>query len=231
MRLLTWNLERKKPTSPTGRVGVDHLFGQAPDVMVLTESRLSFPAGDGYLVASESWGDDDERKVVMWSRAPWTDVDMAGAAALPPGRFVAATTDTDAGPVRVFGVCISWHMANVRYGNRNRRPWEDHIAYCHALGDLVEQADAAIPLVVAGDFNQRVPAKSPESAHAVALERSLASLELLTTETVAGVEKPGIDHIAVRGVTASRTWGWSNVVGGIRCSDHTGAGVDLTPES
>ncbi len=69
VRILTWNLERKKPTTPTGREGIDYLHGQSPDAMVLTESRLSFPAADGHLVSSETWGDEDERKVVMWSRA------------------------------------------------------------------------------------------------------------------------------------------------------------------
>ncbi len=130
VRILTWNLERKKPTTPTGREGIDYLHGQSPDAMVLTESRLSFPAADGHLVSSETWGDEDERKVVMWSRACLRRMYLLA-------------------------------MANVRYGNRNRRPWEDHISYCEALSVLIASSNPSIPLVVAGDLNQRIPGTSP----------------------------------------------------------------------
>ena len=92
MRVATWNLERKRPNTPTGAAGVAHLTSLDAEILVLTESRVSFPAGDGHLVASQSWGDADERKVVMWSARPWTAVDDVGATDLPPGRFVAATT-------------------------------------------------------------------------------------------------------------------------------------------
>ena len=156
MRIATWNLERKKPTSPNGAAAVDHLRSLDPDVMVLTEARRSFPDAGGHMVWSRSWGSDDELKVLMWSAASWTDVDDFGSADLPAARFVAGTTETPIGPVRVMGVCISWHMANVRHGDRNRRSWEDHITYCGALRRLIEARDPSLPLIVAGDYNHAV---------------------------------------------------------------------------
>lgn len=57
MRIATWNLERKRPTSTTGAKAIEHLFSLDADVMVLTEARRSFPAGDGHVVWSESWGE------------------------------------------------------------------------------------------------------------------------------------------------------------------------------
>ena len=178
------------------------------------------------MVWSRSWGSDDERKVVMWAKHPWTDVDDLGSADLPAARFVAGTTETPIGPVRVMGVCISWHMANVRHGDRNRRSWEDHITYCGALRRLIEARDPSLPLIVAGDYNQRIPS-TRGGAQVEAMESLLETVELLTGGEVDGWEKPGIDHIAVRGLTPERVEGWPNVIDGVRCSDHGGALADL----
>ncbi len=226
MRIATWNLERKKPTSPNGAAAVDHLRSLAPDVMVLTEARRSFPEDDAHMAWSRSWGSDDERKVVMWSKHPWTDVDDLGSAELPAARFVAGTTETPIGPVRVMGVCISWDMANVKYGDKNRRPWEDHITYCGVLRELIEAHDPSLPLIVAGDYNQRIP-PTRGGAQVGAMASLLETVDLMTGGEVDGWEKPGIDHIAVRGLTPERVQGWPNVVDGVRCSDHGGAFADL----
>lgn len=228
-RIATWNLERKKPTTPTGIAGVQHLESLDADVLVLTESRLSYPAGQGYTVGSQSWGDVDERKVLMWSAQPWTDVDDVGSVDFPPSRFVAATTDTPTGPVRVFGVCISWHMANVQYGNRNRRPWQDHTTYCRALRRLIGEYDRSLPLVVAGDFNQRLSnAKLGTSQRAVEIARAFESIDIVTADPVPGWDRPENDHIAVDGLDPVSVRGWGNVVKGVRCSDHGGVVVDFS---
>lgn len=162
----------------------------------------------------------------MWSSEPWTDVDEVGSPDLPSARFVAATTETPIGPVRIMGVCISWHMANVTYGNRNRRPWEDHINYCSELRQLIEAYDPALPLIVAGDYNQRIPpTRGGAQVHAMA--ELLEAIDLLTGGEVAGWEKPGIDHIAVRGLEATSVVGWPNVIDDVRCSDHGGVVVEL----
>lgn len=44
--VLTWNLERKRPTSARGGEAVEYLFAQSPDVMVISRS----------LTADEVWG-------------------------------------------------------------------------------------------------------------------------------------------------------------------------------
>lgn len=227
LRLVTWNLERKRSTTPTGAAAVDHLRRQDADVMVLTEARRSFPAGDGHLVWSQTWGSEDERKVVMWSREPWTDVDDLGSSDLPNGRFVAGTTNTVIGPIRVLGICISWHMANVQYGDQNRKPWQDHIRYCEILELLIAGSDPEDPMVIAGDFNQRIPNPRPNRAEAMALAAALHRTTVFTSGDIEGCEVPGIDHIAARGLAAQRVWGWPNFVGGVRCSDHGGTAVEL----
>lgn len=122
MRVATWNLERKTFGRQPGLTAIEHLQGLDSDVLVVTETRTSYPYADGALVSSQALTDSDERKVVMWARNGWTDVDDHGADGLPPGRFVSATTSTPVGDVRVMGVCVSWHMANVKFGAKNRKP-------------------------------------------------------------------------------------------------------------
>ena len=194
-RIATWNLERKKPDTPTGRAGVEHLRSLDANVMVLTEGRRSFPAGDGHLIWSQSWGSDDERKVVMWSRNPWRQVDEVGHGDSSPGRYDAARTDTPIGEICVIGVCIPWHMLNVQYGNRNRKPWEEHIAFCGVFKRMIANyPDRAY--VIAGDFNQRIadpPARG--SARHDAMADLLDGLDTPTIGVPPGWEREENDHI------------------------------------
>lgn len=231
MRVLAWNVERKKATSPTGRAGVERLLSYAPDVMVITEGRTSFPAGDGHLVACEPLPHGhlgaDERRVLIWSREPWTAVDTIGDIDLPIGRFVTGVTDSGIGRVRVVGVCIPWHMANVRSGDRNRSPWEDHLRYLQALASVVARYDE--PLIVAGDFNQRIPRRRyGNKAAAEAMSAAFEGFDIVTSGEVDGLDAPAIDHVALgRGLGAERAWGWPPVAADVRMSDHSGVGTDV----
>lgn len=232
VRILSWNLERKRPGSPLGAAGVEHLFGLTPDVMALTEVRTSFPLNDGHALWCEpprgSVFADDERKVMIWSKQPWRDVDRVGVVGLDPTRFISATTDTPIGPLRVLGVCIPWHMAEVTYPiDVKYKPWELHIRYLELVKSLVD--DGSIPLVVAGDFNQRIPrVKGGNRAAAAALTEAFAAMDVITQGTPPGGTGPGIDHIAINShLVADRVWGWPKELDGQRLSDHEGAGADV----
>ena len=48
MRILTWNLERRKPEAPYGKLASGHLFSQSPDLMAISETRTNFPKSGGY---------------------------------------------------------------------------------------------------------------------------------------------------------------------------------------
>ena len=230
LRVVTWNLERKKPEAPRGRAGVDYLFARKADVMVVTETWTTFPARNGHCV----WGQplpydhvhEDERRVLMWSASPWTDVDDVGHPDLPVGRYVAATTETPVGPVRVIGVCIPWHMSNVSIGARDKRAWQDHLDYLALLADIVRRTDE--PLIVAGDFNQRVPRVQGRRDTAEALERCFDGLTIHTSGEVDGADAPLIDHIATSGhIAPVEVRAWSNAPDGVRISDHAGVGSVL----
>mgnify|MGYP001418868180 FL=1 len=47
-RILTWNLERTQPLRGRGSAAVDHVFSLAPDIAVLTETRITFPKRGGH---------------------------------------------------------------------------------------------------------------------------------------------------------------------------------------
>ncbi len=231
-RILTWNVERKRPDSPRGAEAIEVLFDQAPDVMVITEARTAFPQRGGHTLWCEpprgSVFAADERKVLIWSKQPWREVDRVGIEDLDQTRFISAVTETPVGPLRVLGVCIPWHMAEVTYPiDVKYKPWELHIRYLELFGEVLAAADT--PTVVAGDFNQNVPReKYGNRAAAEAMETAFAPFEVLTRGTVAGGTRPGIDHIAVtKHLSATNTWGWPNEINGNRLSDHDGAGVDL----
>lgn len=233
-RILTWNLERKKPTAPRGSEALDYLFALEPDVMVLTEARTSMDARGGHLLWAEpprgSRFAPDERKVVIWSKEPWTKVDRVGIAGLDQTRFIGAVTETPIGPLPILGICIPWHMAEVTYPvDKKHKPWELHIRYLRLLEKML--ATAAPTTVAAGDFNQRIPrGKHGSRKAAEALEQAFAAVTVATEGQLEGCHRSGIDHIAHGpGLQAAKVWGWPNDVGGNRLSDHDGAGADLGP--
>ena len=231
-RLTTWNLERKKASNPRGAEALDHVFGLDADVMVLTEARTSMPMRGGHALWCEpplgTHFGGDERKIVMWSKEPWTDVDRVGIDGLDDTRFIAGMTSTPIGELRVLGICIPWHMAEVTYPTgEKRKPWELHLQYLGLLETVIAQLDG--PTVIAGDYNQHVPRTSyGRKDAAAALTKAFAPIEVITSKQIEGVERPGIDHVAITPhLRATRVWGWPNDVNGNRLSDHDGAACEL----
>ncbi|MEZ5229082.1 MAG: hypothetical protein R2710_21165, partial [Acidimicrobiales bacterium] len=162
---------------------------------------------------------EDERKVLVWSKNEWTEIDRVGIEGLDGTRFISGTTQTPLGPLRVIGVCIPWHMAEVSYPTgEKRKPWELHIHFLGRLEELIGGFDG--PTVIAGDFNQQVPRVSyGRKDAAAALTRAFAPLDVVTSGHIEGGRGPGIDHIAIsRDLTARRVWGWANDVTGARLS-------------
>ena len=232
MRLLNWNLEFAPPSGARGRAITEVIAEHGADVVCLTETHVTWPMDGGHWIwAGSDYGYEqrgDRRKVGLWSRESWTDVDAVGHPDLPGGRFVAGTTDTPIGRVRVVGVCIPWRAAHVSTGRRDRAPWEDHVAYLDELAPLVPEW-LADPLVVTGDFNQRIPRQYATVAAHAALLRAFEPLTIVTTGDVPGLDLPVIDHVAVGPRLSARSVvGVPRIVEGRRVSDHDGVVVDLS---
>ena len=115
LKLLNWNVEwaaAKWKAAELQRRIAQH----AADIICLTETdtaRLALPPDGHSICAQDNWGQpfrkgqEGRRKVLLWSRAPWEDVDDVGNESLRPGRFVSGVTQTGVGEVTVIGVCLS----------------------------------------------------------------------------------------------------------------------------
>jgi len=196
MLIATWNLQWAIPgTSRESRMRHE-LATHNCEILVLTEASLETAPQDGYVVsAAGSWGYEPQfpshRKVLLWSRNPWTVVDPVGSDRLPSGRFVVASTETSLGLLRVMGVCIPWKDAHVRTGLKNRLPWEDHMRFIHGLSEFLGSTTES--LVLAGDFNQRIPTRFVPSEVGAALATMLDRFDVPTSSA----EHSLIDHIAL----------------------------------
>ena len=233
MRVLTWNLEWARPSGVRSAQARRQINALDPDLMALTEVHLASLPDDANTIWAEAdygyKGPADRRKVGLWSRWGWTDRDTGGAAEMPGGRFVAGTTPTPHGPVRVIGVCIPWHMAHVTSGRKDRGPWEDHLAYLDGLTEIID-ADGHEHLVVMGDFNQRFTGRRAPSRVHQALVDALGGLTVATADIPTGLDRASIDHVAhSTGLAATSVIGIRRTAGDESkpISDHDGVAVDL----
>jgi hypothetical protein len=206
----------------------------AADLVVLTEaSRDVLPSGNvitsqadyGYPIASGA----ARRKVLMWSRDPWTDVDDSGSVNLPGGRFISGTTETAIGTVRVIGVCIPWKDAHVRTGRRDRSPWQDHLAFLEGLDTYLRGIDPRVISIVVGDFNQRIPPVRTPRPAAAKLRQAFEECHILTAGVTSAAGEPVIDHVAVHRKRARfRVEVLDREGSGSRMSDHHGVVVRIS---
>jgi len=227
---VTWNLERRKVTSAAGLIASEHLHSQASEFMFLTDTRTDFPQHDGHMAFGNHPGSyfaESERKVAIWSKYPLEQIDSVGDVRLPPNRYVSALASTPLGKLRVICVCIPWHMANVRFGNKNKKPWQSHIEFLEILPEVLQRYSE--PIIIAGDFNQRIPrVKGGQIAAAEAMQLCFEDYDIVSEGTIAGLDRPGIDHIALSSeFECLDVFGWSNVVKGKKVSDHNGAGCEV----
>ncbi len=229
IRIATWNLEWATPGTKRHSRVLAQLTDLDADIVVTTEDSTHGWEGYPYRIeAGPDWGyprKGDRRKVIAWSRMPWTER-MELEASATRGRFVGGVVHLEGLPVTVRAVCIPWRDAHVRTGRHNAAVWAEHLEFCAALHPGVSAAAAAGLAVVAGDFNQRIPRTRQPPSVASALVEALGSLHVPT----AGEHTVGrlIDHVAVTSaMTAVDVNVWSNVLGGHRLSDHAGVAVTL----
>ena len=228
IRVATWNVEWATPETKAGK-RIQRIIEQIDaDIFVLTEGCKELMPEGFVLDGGTDWGYESEdirrRKVLLWSRYPLVDPSQGEAFQLPEGRFIAATVQYPAGDIGIYGVCIPWKDAHVRTGRKDRTPWEDHSTYLEGLRQLVEKPE--FPLVVLGDFNQRIPRVSQPMLVADQLSRCMDGLQVCTALLL---DKPLIDHIAV-----SNHFSFSNVEiipdrdehG--KLSDHRGVSAELS---
>jgi endonuclease/exonuclease/phosphatase family metal-dependent hydrolase len=235
--IVNWNVAWPRKARRAAPL-LERISAYQPDVVCVTEAYRNFLGRDGHQITSSSdYGYDapvERRKVILWSRHPWRDVDRSGNRHLPSGRFVRGTTKTNLGEVTFVGVCIPWRDAHVRTGRKDRKPWADHLAYLEGLRAILAGAPP-VSTVVLGDFNQRIPRHRQPQRTADALTLALGdSVRVVTNGTIPEVSRPTIDHIALSpNLAVASVNGISNYIDTtaasdqLRLSDHFGLVAEL----
>ena len=112
---------------------VDFQFGSGPFTTIKGLHRqLTIDAGPDWGCPARA-GLKDRRKVILWSRRSCSRTFPNEANRPIGGRLVAATTETEAGPLDVVGVCIRWRNAHVATYQKDREPWEEHLLWQKAF--------------------------------------------------------------------------------------------------
>ena len=121
MKVLNWNTQadRLSVRAPRFERSRQLVARHDADVICLTEAfPESMPEGGETVTSGLSeWKrheDRGARKVVLWSRFGWTDVDRTGSESLPEGRFVRATTTFTGTDLTVVGMCIPYRDYRTR---------------------------------------------------------------------------------------------------------------------
>jgi len=227
LRIVTWNIMWATPQSRRGHLLRDELQALEPDVACITEGREAMLPPSGHFLSSDAdYGYSApayRRKVLLWSREPWSAVDALGSPDLPGGRFIGGTTATPLGKLRIIGVCIPWRDAHVRSGRRDRKPWQDHLAFLRALPEAVNRGNS-VPTLLMGDFNQRLPPRGVPARVSEALAAALERWQVATSGSIPPNGERSIDHIAhTRELRAAELFSRSRIAeDGTRLSDHIG---------
>ena len=208
LKLVNWNVEWS--ASPKKRSEIlNRLYQHKPEIICLTETHDDMLSRDGHIICSRpDYGypiKKGRRKVLLWSRQPWHQVDDVGIDSMPPGRFVLGVTQTSIGDVTVMGVCIPWSGSRTRGSEPRRKMWEDHEHYLTGLAEVLHGVSRK-RLIVMGDFNQRIQQGSyvPRRLRS-ALQSAIASRITIATAALGFDGRRTIDHIALSGDLAAES--------------------------
>jgi len=227
LTLANWNVEW---ATPRKRDAIrDRITSWGADILVVTEGDHGVLPDGGFTAdGGTDWGyritHPERRKVILWSRWPLEHVSTQVPPGVRTGRLVDAVTATPLGPIRVLAVCIPWRDAHVRTGIKpHRMRWREHIEYVTHLGHVLAEHPPSTPLVMMGDFNQRLPRTTQPRAMCDRLLAALGPVQVVTAGhgPLPGLSRQEVDHIAISGgLVADRVWGVDRHDGERTLSDH-----------
>ena len=235
MILVNWNVQWVTPRSSRRAEILRRIQRHDPEVVCLTETHIGLLPPEGHTICSQpDYGypmKDGRRKVMLWSREPWDQIDEVGIDSMPPGRFVSGVTQTSVGEITVIGICIPWFgsRTEARRNSERKERWEDHEQHLAGLTKFLERV-ATKRLVVMGDFNQ---AFGPGSRAPIKLRSALREAfppgMNIVTSALAFQGRKCIDHIALSEDLAFTSLGVvCNIHEGKKLSDHFGVAAGLS---
>jgi len=229
LRAITWNVQWATPRSARTPEILRRISRHAPEVACLTESYVGLLSEAGHTIASQpGYGymiKEDRRKVVLWSKRPWKQVESVGIDSMPPGRFVSGVTETSLGAVTVIGVCIPWFGSRTEAKRKSKRKmrWEDHEQYIAGLTKVLGDRCASRTIVM-GDFNQIVGQGSRSRCEIqLALQNAFSPRMTIATAGLMLEGRGSIDHIALsKDLAVESVDVISNMLDERKLSDHFG---------
>ncbi len=236
VRVVNWNVQWAMPRSARTPEILRRIDALAAEIVCLTETHDQLLSRDGYSIGAQAdygYGDKGaRRKVMLWSKQPWRDVDDHGHESLTPGRFISAITQTSIGEVMVMGICIPWFgsRTEARRGADRGDRWQDHQQYLAALTDILAKQPAS-PAIVMGDFNQVIGQGARAPVHLrEALKDAFSPTMRIATAGISFEGRRNIDHIALSGDLACESVEpISNIYDGKKLSDHYGVTATVSP--
>lgn len=247
LTVLNWNTEWLGPRSHKGRfTKAKALIARYdPDIVCLTEARPeTMPEGGQTIVSGLSGAGSKERlggrKVVLWSRFGWTNIDTIGSDKLPEGRFVSAQTQSNGIEFRLAGMCIPYHgyRNHERWGAGRKRNWQGTCDYLDALReDLLTREEFQSRTILLGDFNLQIPpSRYPGKNSAVNSKREATfagwSIPTAGEWDDAALDRRFIDHVAHTPDLRLRSMQFFSRIAddGSKLSDHNGVCIEIAAE-
>ncbi len=219
LTLVNWNVDyapnSKKDTEILRRDEIlNRVRDHCPEVVCLTETDiglLSTMKGDAVYPqidqSSERNNKKDQRKVLLWSKEPWKQVDLVGHKSLRSGRFVLGVTKTSLGEVTVIGICVPWRDSP--YVGSGVPLWKHHRQYSEIIHGVLKEAHQKVlgkRLIIMGDFNLKLglpwkPSSGDHSQARLTLENAIPQGMTIVTRDIKykrkGRNNRVIDHIAL----------------------------------
>lgn len=243
--ILNWNTQIASPRTRGARFeAIRQTIAQYDaDIICLTEAYPeTMPSGGHTITGGLSvWGNYEKygaRKVVLWSRSSWEQVDALGSDRLPEGRFVSGLTIIEDVALCIAGMCIPYHDYRNRekWGDQRRQRWQGACDYLDALRESVlPQSRYQERTVLLGDFNLQIPPYNyPRPSEPVNHKREVtfAGWHIPTSGDLddPALDKRFIDHVALTDditVTSMRFISRFDA-NGSNLSDHNGVFITLT---
>ncbi len=240
MRILNWNTEWLGPRSHKGRFAkAKKLIARYnPDIICLTEARLeTMPDGGQTITSALSGAGNMEkrgaRKVLLWSRFGWRNIDTLGSVMLPGGRYVSAKTECEGIEYHFVGMCIPYHgyRNHRRWGEDRKRNWQGACEYIDALREhVLPRAEFQARTILLGDFNLQIPPHNYPYRRSEVNQKREATFDGWSIPTEGAwndepaLDKRFIDHIAHTSDLRPRSMQFFSRIAddGTKLSDHNG---------
>lgn len=214
IRILNWNTQFASPRGRAGRFAKvkASIASYNPDLICLTEAYPEMMPDSDHTITSELSGAGNvesrgARKVLLWSRFGWSNVDALGSPNMPPGRFIKATTSADYVQWTIIGMCIPYaHYRNhAKWGNQRKSFWGGAGEFLDALREevLPRLSEEFLPYsknplntILLGDFNMQIPPFNYPYKGSEVNQKRKATFDGWLIPT-AGISRHFIDHIAM----------------------------------